>query len=433
MSLSVGIEFIANTRKALQAVDNFRDKVAKTADKIADSTSMKVMSGAALADTVIRFKNAISDIFQLGDFAKRFNLPIETVSKFAGAVELLGGNTEEALDFMGRMRKAVADLRTEGKGDFFDIAPRVRMNLGAVGKDFRSTMNEFRRVYAQLGENGKIKFRERFGLTSPAMIKLLESTNAEYERLMKTSEEIGTVSASTYEKLDKTRELISGLKLRFSRAAMQILSDMNPVIEKLNNLLEAYSKLPQTTRKGIIYGIFFAGLSPLMLKLLPLLLSPAGLAGSALLGGGYLAYTNWESITKGWDWLVEKFENGWTRIFNTLDWVNAQWNGAVKGLMDSWDWLVEKFENAFTTIFEWVDKIKGLIGLGKEEIKPVSQSKPYLQYAQSTMQSNDTKNGWLSNLISGNTFNVNIVGSANPFEMSQALEQGIMNSVGSVR
>lgn len=433
MSLSVGIEFIANTRKALQAVDNFRNKVTKVADEIADSTSLRFLSAAALADTVLRFKNAISDIYELGDFAKRYNLPIETVSKFAGAIELLGGNTEEALDFMGRMRKAVADLRTEGKGDFFDIAPRVRMNLGAIGKDFRSTMKEFRRVYSQLGENGRIKFREKFGLTSPAMIKLLETTNDEFERLLKTSEEIGVVSASNYEKFDKIRELFGEARLKFSRAAMEILNDLSPVIEKIIGLIDTFTKLPQSTRKGIIYGIFFAGLSPFMLKLLPLLLSPAGLATALLVGAGYLAYTNWESITKGWDWLVEKFENGWTRIFNTLDWVNAQWNGAIKGLMDSWDWLVGKFENAFTTIFEWVDKIKGLIGFGKEEVKPVSQNKSFFQYERSMIPNNETKGSWLNNLISGNTFNVSIVGSSSPFEMSQALEQGVMNSVGGVR
>ena len=207
MSLDVGIRFLANTRQAILAINDFKGKVAKTMDSISKDFGVRLLSSGIMARELMSLNKVKSEIYALGDTARQLNLPIEEVGKFTGAVRSLGGNAEEAFGVMSHLQKALADLRTEGKGDFFDIAPRVRMNIGALGKDFRSAFNELRRVYRMLGSNGKLKLRERFGLNSPAMIKMLEASNEEYARLIEKAEKFGLASSKTYKSLSLKKPL----------------------------------------------------------------------------------------------------------------------------------------------------------------------------------------------------------------------------------
>lgn len=426
---SVGIEFIANTRKALQAVDNLRNRITQSMDKIADSTSLKLFSGALFVDSIRRLKNAVSEVYDFGDFAKKYNLPINEVNKFAGAIEMLGGDSSDALSAIETLQKGIADLRTEGKGVLVELAQRTGLNIGALGKDFNTAFTEIRNAYRRLGEAGKIKFREKLGFTSPAMIKMLEASDVEYKKLLADAEKLSVDTQSVYNSLDKVRESLGKLKRSFKEATKSILTDLNPLINKFDELVKRFNELPQGTKKGILYGLFFAGLTPAMLKILPLLgsllLSPTALFA----GGAAVTYF-------GWDYLVKQFEDSWTQIFEVFDWVTEKWNGALKGLTTSWDLFVKQFEDVFTTIFEWIDKLMNFMGLsGKKEIKtattPATISTPYTRSMMS--ESGTARNSWLNGLLmSGNTFNVNIVGSDNPFEMSRAFEDGVVNGLGGV-
>lgn len=406
MSLDVGIRVLANTRQAILAINDFKGKVAKTMDAVSKDFGVRLLSSGIMARELVSLNKVKSEIYALGDVARQLNLPIEEVGKFTGAVRSLGGGAEEAFGVMAQLQRALADLRTEGKGDFFDIAPRVRMNISALGKDFRSAFNELRRVYRMLGSNGKLKLRERFGLNSPAMIKMLEASNEEYAKLIEKAEKFGLASSKTYKSLDKLRESMGSLSVAWSGASSKIFEDFSPEIDKVSSFLDKISESDVTTRKGIIWSFLFAGSAPVILKALSMLLSlPASLAVLAGVG----AY----GVNKmGFGEFSERF-------LGELKKIPQYMLGAFVG---------DRF-GGIDPFRELIVSIKDLT----KTFKPVSDSQQYSIRTNPTMIQREVmqagSSGLAGMMLSGNTFNVNIVGSANPYEMADSLMEGVQYGV----
>lgn len=418
---SVGIEFVANTRKALQAVDNFKKRVGNSMDAIAKSTGVKWFSAGSIISSLINAGNTIKDIYETGDFARSFDLPVEEVGKFTNAVKLLGGSSDDAFSSMSILQKGLADLRTEGKGVLVELAQRTGLSVGRLGSDFRTAFDEIRRAYKRLGREGKIELREKLGLTSPAMIKMLEATNEEYEALLQKAEKPGVANAKSYRALDRAREAFGGLKTSMNSATMSIVEDLVPAIDKVSNFMDRITQGDIQNKKGVIWSFLFAGTMPLMLKILASVLS---LPGALATLGGLTAYgvnkMGAEEFGKRFlDQLMEIPKGMWKVIKDVVKefaQIPKYILGAIFGNSKDWffglgKYLPEISKDPWEEISKSIKSIK----------QPTSPLAP--QYARSMISDSGAgRNSWLNSLLmSGNTFNININADENPYETTKVL------------
>jgi len=109
---------------------------------------------------------------------------------------------------------------------------------------------------------------------------------------------------------------------------LQVIDLLRGGISILRGWIEAFHQLPEGVRKAVIYTLaFFAALGPTVLvigkliaavggliKILPLLVTPAGLAVLAVLA---LAAAAFEVITN-WDWVALQLTLAWTAIVETF-------------------------------------------------------------------------------------------------------------------
>lgn len=428
MSLNVGIEFVANTRNAIQSVNDLRSRIIQTTNKISDAIGNKIFATGAITSFGLSVKNALSDIVKIGDFSKKFHLPIDEVNKFSNAFASVGVDTEDTLGMIEEFQKDIAQLRTEGSGKLLQLGKVTGLNIGRI-KDYKTLFEELRRVYRFQNEFGKTQIKSIFGF-SPRMVKILEMSNKEYSDLLKKSENMSVSIEKSYEALDTIRLISSSIKTGFSEASKAIVGDALPALEKISEILKRIDEFSPKAKKGILYGLLFAGLSPLMLKMLPLLVGGLLNPVTLLAGAGILTYL-------GWDNLVNQFEESWTQIFETFEWVKKQWEATIKGLTTAWDYFVKQFEDVFSNIMWAIDKIKSFwndtfnsdkkhYGTVMSAVKSPNQGTIMQQAIERGVSSN---NGMM---LQGNTFNVSIVGAADPFEMYDAFQIGVTNEINGI-
>lgn len=366
----VVIRFFLNTGDAKQQLDSLQGAFVKTADKIQNNFITK-LGGLALGAAGIKGLTGIYDeAVKIQNLAETWNLPVEKVSQFANAFNMLGGSTEEAIGSVDKLQNLANQLKFDSSGSLRELSARLGTNL--FNKDFKGAIDSIRQSFKGLNGDTQKKVLDMLGTDNLPMLRMLKMSDEEYKQLNKDAAQYGIVT-------QKSARAIRNMEMAFGRVKTAIkgvfignLEKLIPLFDKISEKLTAFSNLAPETKQKIV-GITSAlvGLAP-ALKLIGTLggavFSPMTIGIAAVAAGAFLLYENWDKVNKAFqEYLadspnLQKFIKQATVLFNDLK----------KGLKSLFDWISQNAETIteffkgffepFEKFFEFLEKGASFFG-----------------------------------------------------------------------
>lgn len=262
------INFIFNSQEALREISSFSNKFTQTIDRLSNSSIAKFGRIGAILGSAFSIKGFYDHTKAIGDLATKYDqLPIEQISRFSNAMELLGSTDEEAIHTLDSLEKKLTDLRqggswsglltawqitpTQANGQmktsielFNEIIQKVR-ELNKEGVKIDS--GALNRMFGEIGldERGIVSFN-----------KLIKMSDDELEEYTKLLDSMGIVSNDTYKNFDKLRQSFILLKSSVRTFGETLSQTFLPDFVKwISKLVDKFNKLDTTTQNWILGSI----------------------------------------------------------------------------------------------------------------------------------------------------------------------------------
>lgn len=412
------IDVFFNKADALKGINELREKTRSSASDI-----KKSFMGAfgTLGATVLgakAFKSVYDNSLKIVDLADKWGQPIEGISQFANEMALLGGSTEDAMNTVDSLQQAITDLRTTGGGSLKEVSAQIGANLynanGEV-KNYKEMLDEIRQKFKNIKDDAtRTKVAQELGLTSPAQLRYLKMSDAEYSKINKEAKRNGTLNSKNAQQLKDFRASITKLKMSFASLAGEIMNDVKPAVDLISKGFKWLSESPAWVRKLIVaFAGFkvlnsFVGITDKIKGLFDFLkgVGNVGLGGLSKLLNLFkgLALVSWKGISTGIG-LISKALMGLATnpVFLTIA-------GIVAGLYSLYK-LYEKYQanqediKKQDEIFDkmgvdrpknFLDENAELLGIEKPKI---SKPEDYIEKLNSLKQGEDyTKLGGMSKI-----------------------------------
>lgn len=364
------INFLFNSKGAEKELSNFKSKFQKTIDTISNSFVGKLGAlGTAFAGFA-GIKNLYEKTLKIADLVNKWpDLDVKGVSIFSNVLSQFGGSADEAIDALDAIEGAVKDLRLHASGPFKELATTVGISLQKADGSWKSAieiLGDLRQAFRGLNQDAKVDTLEKLGIYSPAMLKLLTSTDAEFARVAQKASSFGVIDERSIKSAERMREAIATLKQSFLSLAMAALPVIVPLVDRISAGFQLLASKSEEVRGAILaVGTAFGFLSPIatvlkvfgsvfsgvvgiigtsigvVLKLLSvfkalglfLTTNPCGLALMGIATIAYLVIENWDTV-KGW-------------FVSFYKWLTNL----------TWDDLINLAETALNTIMDW-EKVK---------------------------------------------------------------------------
>lgn len=320
------INFIFNSQGALRELSSFSNKFTQTIEKLSNSSIAKFGRIGAVLGSVFSIKGFYDHTKAIGDLATKYDqLPIEQISRFSNAMELLGSTDEEAVHTLDNLEKKLTDLRqggswsglltawgitpTQANGQmktsielFNEIIQKVReLNKEGVRVDSGALNKMFGEI--GLDERGIVSFNR--------LVKMSDDELEEYTKQLNT---MGTVSKDTYKNFNRLERSITILKSSFRTLGETLSQTFLPdFVEWISKLVDKFNKLDDTTKNWIIGGIGILIILPQVIGLFKGLATILGIISAhpiiLLLAGIIALATNLGGCRDKLDELHKKFDD----------------------------------------------------------------------------------------------------------------------------
>lgn len=289
----------------------------------------------------------------------------------AAALQELGLSMNQSVSFMAQLETSGANSETVMQG-----LRKALKNAAADGKPLDQALSELQNTILQ-GKgsmDGLTASYDLFGKSGDQIYNVVKNGSLDFQQLATDASTAAGVLDSTFqntltpaEQFQMTMNSVKDVGYELGANIMEMLA---PALEKLSGLIarvsEWWQALDEDEQNAIIkIAAVVAAIGPLLIvlgkvstgigaiiKLLPMLAGPAGIAVAAIAGiiaVGVALYKNWDTIKKKAgelkDWIVDK----WTAL---KDRVSDIWTG-IK------DAITKPIDKAKELIKGIIDKIKG--------------------------------------------------------------------------
>jgi hypothetical protein len=175
------------------------DKGIKEIKRDFDGLSSEISKGIFKGIGVIAGINTVTQGFKklldttnlIGDTAKRFNMPVESISRFNNLMSLVGANTSEAMDSFSHFKTAIVDFKTTGGGLIADMSKDFAINMSSV-KDVDDLLLSLRERYQSLqNTDQKTKFLSKF---NKEQVSLITATTEAFDGYIKKANNMNTIN-----------------------------------------------------------------------------------------------------------------------------------------------------------------------------------------------------------------------------------------------
>lgn len=353
MANNAYINFIFNAAEAEKQLNNFKSKLGDTADAISNS-----FMGALGATESLKFigrsiKGFYDEILDTALFADRWQLPVEDVSRFSNAIEMMGGSSEEARGLLANLQTALVELRANGGGALKDVSARLALAVQNWDGSFKNSIDlisALRDEFGELNQVGQEDALRRLGLNSVALMRYMRLSNSEFEELNQRAAENGVIISESAVGIMKLNDAAMRLRKSFEGYQLRMFEENQTGV--IGVLIKLFNRLADTsdTTKGAIIGITTAMLSlPAVFSLvswsLKSFVSMIKLAGAAikLLTLGFNPWVlGIMAVGAALAWLYGKSETFKAFVDNCIEYGKEFVSGFIKGIWDALIWLVKK-------------------------------------------------------------------------------------------
>lgn len=353
MANNAYINFIFNAAEAEKQLNEFKSKLEDTAGAIGHSFKAALGATESLKFIGRNVKGFYDEILDTALFAERWKLPIEEVSKFSNAIEMMGGSSEEARSLLGGLQNALVDLQANGGGALKDVSARLALAIQSWDGSFKTSIDliaALRDEFDELNQVGQEDALKRLGLNSQTLMRYMRLSASEFEELNRRAAENGVITAESAAGVMKLNDAVLRLKNSFKGFQVRMFEEnQTGAIQVLIKLFNWLADTSDTT-KGAILGTLTALLSA------DAAFAVIGYSVKSFVSILKLAFAAVKLLTVGFNpwvlgimavgaalaWLYGKSETFKAFVDNCIEYGKEFVSGFIKGIWDALVWLVKK-------------------------------------------------------------------------------------------
>lgn len=415
--LKASITLYFNTDDALKGLQKIQGKFSNATNNL--QNMFKKISLFSSILTGLSIKGVINQLDELSKPREMFGLRMEDISKFNNLLATVGGTTEEAVEGIESIQKAIGQFKIGLGGPFKELSALIGVSIYKAGgeiKQFDEILDELRLKFKNIDKDAQLEVLSRLGINTTSFLRLLRTSDEEYKELKNTASGMYTMTDKEYKLYIEWVKKLQELKQSFLGVGVSLLEFTQPFLETLKKVLDYFNSLDKGTQK-LIAGLMLLG-GPILMF--------GNICKSVLSSTGSLFSLFFKNIKNGMediegigDFFTKTLKQGSAIGALKLAWDVVNKEGeenpaykATKGIMDVFG--IEQGNNA---ISRWLEK-KGIVKLNSEELQitPVYNNSKELQttpvYNNNSNINNYNNNKTNSNLQNNNNnnFYINITG-----------------------
>lgn len=310
----------------VSGTQNGLDKTHELGDNMAEYSQLWSQMGYSADETFGMLQNGLD--------AGAYNLDkVNDLVKEMG-ISLTDGRFEQNMDMFSESTRKAFEEWKNGGGTQKDVINSMIQDFSNMDGQY-DQLNKASTIWSALGEDNAMK-----------VVQSLTDVNHTFDDVSGSAQKMNEDSTTPLQELNGK---IAELKDSLAPIGNTIIDALEPVIDFLGKMADAFNNLPQPVQD---YAVVIGGLTAAFGILLPAILAVSYLFGPMMLiiggiitviAGVIVAIKNWGAIT---DW----FKGIWS---NFTGWLGDTWESLKEGASSVWDGVKETWSG----FVDWVSNI----------------------------------------------------------------------------
>ncbi|WP_305879136.1 phage tail tape measure protein [Enterococcus faecium] len=310
----------------VSGTQNGLDKTHELGDNMAEYSQLWSQMGYSADETFGMLQNGLD--------AGAYNLDkVNDLVKEMG-ISLTDGRFERNMDMFSESTRKAFEEWKNGGGTQKDVINSMIQDFSNMDGQY-DQLNKASTIWSALGEDNAMK-----------VVQSLTDVNHTFDDVSGSAQKMNEDSTTPLQELNGK---IAELKDSLAPIGNTIIDALEPVIDFLGKMADAFNSLPQPVQD---YAVAIGGLTAAFTLLMPIIVGFMALGGptTLIIGAVITAIAGVIAIIKNWGAITDWFKGIWSKF---TDWLGGTWESIKEGASSVWDGVKETWSG----FVDWVQEI----------------------------------------------------------------------------
>ncbi|QED60604.1 phage tail tape measure protein [Enterococcus durans] len=310
----------------VSGTQNGLDKTHELGDNMAEYSQLWSQMGYSADETFGMLQNGLD--------AGAYNLDkVNDLVKEMG-ISLTDGRFEQNMDMFSESTRKAFEEWKNGGGTQKDVINSMIQDFSNMDGQY-DQLNKASTIWSALGEDNAMK-----------VVQSLTDVNHTFDDVSGSAQKMNEDSTTPLQELNGK---IAELKDSLAPIGNTIIDALEPVIDFLGKMADAFNNLPQPVQD---YAVVIGGLTAAFTLLMPIIVGFMALGGptTLIIGAVITAIAGVIAIVKNWGAITDWFKGIWS---NFTGWLGDTWESLKEGASSVWDGVKETWSG----FVDWVSNI----------------------------------------------------------------------------
>lgn len=310
----------------VSGTQNGLDKTHELGDNMAEYSQLWSQMGYSADETFGMLQNGLD--------AGAYNLDkVNDLVKEMG-ISLTDGRFEQNMDMFSESTRKAFEEWKNGGGTQKDVINSMIQDFSNMDGQY-DQLNKASTIWSALGEDNAMK-----------VVQSLTDVNHTFDDVSGSAQKMNEDSTTPLQELNGK---IAELKDSLAPIGNTIIEALEPVIDFLGKMADAFNNLPQPVQD---YAVVIGGLTAAFTLLMPIIVGFMALGGptTLIIGAVITAIAGVIAIVKNWGAITDWFKGIWS---NFTGWLGDTWESLKEGASSVWDGVKETWSG----FVDWVSNI----------------------------------------------------------------------------
>lgn len=310
----------------VSGTQNGLDKTHELGDNMAEYSQLWSQMGYSADETFGMLQNGLD--------AGAYNLDkVNDLVKEMG-ISLTDGRFEQNMDMFSESTRKAFEEWKNGGGTQKDVINSMIQDFSNMDGQY-DQLNKASTIWSALGEDNAMK-----------VVQSLTDVNHTFDDVSGSAQKMNEDSTTPLQELNGK---IAELKDSLAPIGNTIIDALEPVIDFLGKMADAFNNLPQPVQD---YAVAIGGLTAAFTLLMPIIVGFMALGGptTLIIGAVITAIAGVIAIIKNWGAITDWFKGIWSKF---TDWLGGTWESIKDGASSVWDGVKETWSG----FVDWIQDI----------------------------------------------------------------------------
>ncbi|MDV4914470.1 phage tail tape measure protein [Enterococcus faecium] len=310
----------------VSGTQNGLDKTHELGDNMAEYSQLWSQMGYSADETFGMLQNGLD--------AGAYNLDkVNDLVKEMG-ISLTDGRFEQNMDMFSESTRKAFEEWKNGGGTQKDVINSMIQDFSNMDGQY-DQLNKASTIWSALGEDNAMK-----------VVQSLTDVNHTFDDVSGSAQKMNEDSTTPLQELNGK---IAELKDSLAPIGNTIIDALEPVIDFLGKMADAFNNLPQPVQD---YAVAIGGLTAAFTLLMPIIVGFMALGGptTLIIGAVITAIAGVIAIIKNWGAITDWFKGIWSKF---TDWLGGTWESIKEGASSVWDGVKETWSG----FVDWIQDI----------------------------------------------------------------------------